>query len=82
MTSANFVNDAMLHEEPHARDRFKIGDRVRYSEEGRKALRPRKRYEHAVVVGFNRNDPDQIHVRRAGHKTLDFYHHKFWEHAK
>ncbi len=64
-----------------ARDRFHIGDRVRWSAEGR-ATFPRKKLTEAVVVGFGRRDHlVRVRLIGGGAQSIHCVHMDFLEPA-
>jgi hypothetical protein len=66
-----------------ARERFKVGDRVKLSLYGRETFRRGRMLDRrATVVGFGRaNHLDSIYIVSDGTSSREAYHHSLWEHA-
>lgn len=74
----------------HARDRFRIGDHVRFTEEARAVFAPgdglvaKGRWAGkpipvtGIVRGFGRQ-PQLVRVQRDGHGTTGAYPEAYWE---
>lgn len=65
-----------------ARERFKVGDKVKLSEEGLATFRRGRQLDRrATVVGFGRTlgRTETIWVVSDGASSRQAYHHSFWE---
>lgn len=57
----------------YARNRFRVGDRVRFSPEGHSQF-PRLFIRTGVVIGFGRQSDDLVRIRRGPHGNPELYH--------
>lgn len=62
-----------------AKDRFKVGDRVRATPASKNLFRDWTK-ERGVFKGFGRASVFIVRVLRDHQKTATSYHEKFWEH--
>ncbi len=60
-----------------ARSRFKVGDRVKISDEGMRNLQF-SMHRVGTVTGFG-HDTEVVRVRKDGNKTSSAYHFTFWK---
>lgn len=62
----------------NARTKFAKGDRVQFSDLGRRRLRARDPGQCGTVVGFSPRHKDCVRILRDGNKQAATYHMSYW----